>query len=162
MTVKESTLAQVEKKLSRFDPYFGEDTEAKVTFRMNGDKAVIEITILYAGTVFRSEEEAEDLRDALDLAVETLEGQIRKNKTKLEKKIREGAFLRTVPNEPQEEEPEIVRVKRFPEKPMTPEEAILEMNLSRHQFYAFTDAESGKAAVVYARKNGGYGLLITE
>lgn len=163
LTLRDSLRELTEKKLSKFDRYFGEDTVAYVTFRTRRDSKIVEITITYNGTLFRSEEEEETFQTALDRAVETLEGQIRKNKSRLEKRIREGAFLR-VPEEPApiEEEPAILRTKTFPLKPMTPEEAILQMNLLEHHFFVFTDAETGKTAVVYRRNDGGYGLILPE
>ena len=95
--------------------------------------------------------------------VMSLERQIRKNKTRLEKKLREGAFLNYVPDEEYDEEEEFdIRVKSFPVKPMSVEEAILQMNLLKHQFYVFRDAETEEVCVVYARKNGGYGLIVPE
>lgn len=163
ITLRDSLRELTEKKLSKFDRYFGEDTVAYVTFRTRRDRKIVEITITYNGTLFRSEEEEDSFQTALDRAVETLEGQMRKNKSRLEKKIREGAFLRTTEEaELPEEEPLILREKTFPLKPMTPEEAILQMNLLEHLFYVFTDAETGKTGVVYRRRDGGYGLILPE
>ena len=163
MTLRDSLRELTEKKLSKFDRYFGEDTTAYVTFRTRREQKIVEITITYGGTLFRSEEEDEEFRNALDRAVETLEGQIRKNKTRLERRIREGAFLRTAEEVPiPEEEPELIRRKTFSIKPMTPEEAILQMNLLEHTFFVFTDAESEKTAVVYRRRDGGYGMILPE
>lgn len=162
INLRDSLRELTEKKLSKLDRYFGEDTTAYVTFRTRREQKIVEITITYGGTLFRSEEEDEEFRTALDRAVETLEGQIRKNKTRLERRIREGAFLRTTEEEVPEEEPGVLRVKTFSLKPMTPEEAILQMNLLEHTFFVFTDAESGKTAVVYRRHDGGYGLILPE
>ena len=163
ITLRDSLRELTEKKLSKLDRYFGEDTVAYVTFRTRRDRKIVEITITYNGTLFRSEEEEDSFQTALDRAVETLEGQIRKNKTRLERRIREGAFLRTAEEvEIPEEEPTILREKTFPLKPMTPEEAILQMNLLEHLFYVFIDAETGKTCVVYRRNDGGYGLILPE
>ena len=163
LNLRDSLRELTEKKLSKFDRYFGEDTTAYVTFRTRREQKIVEITITYGGTLFRSEEEDEDFRTALDRAVETLEGQIRKNKTRLERRIREGAFLRTTEEVAiPEEEPELIRTKTFSLKPMTPEEAILQMDLLEHSFFVFTEAESGKTAVVYRRRDGGYGLILPE
>ena len=106
---------------------------------------------------------------SIDAAVTTLERQIRKNKTRLEKRLRQGAFERVLdvdevssfaPDEPEEGEYRIVRNKTFPMKPMTREEAILQMNLLGHSFFAFRDEESdGAFAVVYRRYDGDYGLI---
>ncbi len=165
LTVRDSLRELTEKKLGKFNRYFGEDTVAYVTFRTRRERAIVEITITYGGTLFRSEEEQDTFQTALDFAVESLERQIRKNKTRLERRIREGAFLRTAEDptpELEEEEMPLVRTKTVALKPMTSEEAILQMNLLEHQFFLFADAESGKTAVVYRRKDGGYGLLQPE
>ncbi len=161
-TMRESLRELAEKKLAKFDRYFGEETAAYITFRTRRERAIVEITIPYGGTLFRSEEEDERFEGALEAAVDTLEGQMRKNKTRLEKKIREGAFQRTTVPELPEEEPTIIRKKTFALKPMTAEEAILQMNLLEHLFFVFTDAESGKTGVVYRRNDGGYGLILPE
>ena len=164
MTVRESLKANVEKKLAKFDKFFGEDTEAFVTCKVRKGVKIIEITVNYGGTLFRSEEESETFITALDRACEGLERQIRKNKTKVEKMVKRGAFVITDEDDDEyDEEGEFeIRVKTFPFKPMTAEEAILQMNLIGHAFYAFTDADSGKVCVVYKRKEGSYGLIVPE
>ena len=164
MNVRESLQTMIEKKLQKFDKFFGENTEANVTCKVRKNAKIIEITILYGTTFFRAEEESETFMTALDRTVESLERQIRKNKTRLEKKVKSGAFV--IEEEDDDEyadEPEFrIRVKSFPFKPMTPEEAILQMNLLGHSFFAFTDAETLEVAVVYKRKEGDYGLIIQE
>ena len=164
MTVRDSLKAAVERKLAKFDKFFGEDTEAFVTCKTRKGVKIIEITVNYGGTLFRSEEENETFITALDRACEGLERQIRKNKTKLEKMVKRGAFVITEDDDDgYDEEGEFeIRVKTFPFKPMTAEEAILQMNLLGHAFYAFTDADSGKVCVVYKRKAGSYGLIVPE
>ena len=164
MTVRESLKAAVEKKLGKFDKFFGEDTEAFVTCKVRRGVKIIEITVNYAGATFRSEEESETFITALDRAIEGLERQIRKNKTRLEKTMKRGAFVITDDDDDEyvEEEEFEIRVKTFPFKPMTAEEAILQMNLIGHSFYAFTDADSGDTCVVYKRKEGSYGLIVPE
>ena len=162
MTVRESLKALVEKKLSKFDKFFGEDTEALVTCKTRKGTKIIEITINYNGTVFRCEDEGETFMTALDRAVEGLERQIRKNKTKIEKSLKRGAFVIGEEDDDEyvEEGEFEIRVKNFPLKPMSPEEAILQMNLIGHSFYAFTDAVSDEVCVVYKRKAGSYGLIV--
>ncbi len=164
MTVRESLKAAVEKKLMKFDKFFGADTEAFVTCKVRKGVKIIEITVNYGGTLFRSEEESETFITALDRACEGLERQIRKNKTKVEKMVKRGAFVITEDDDDEyDEEGEFeIRVKTFPFKPMTAEEAILQMNLIGHTFYAFTDADSGNVCVVYKRKEGSYGLIVPE
>ena len=164
MTVRESLKSAVEKKLSKFDRFFGTDTEAFVTCKVRKGVKIIEITVNYGGTTFRSEEESDTFLTALDRAVEGLERQMRKNKTRLEKTVKRGAFTITEEDDDEyTEEGEFeIRVKTFPFKPMTPEEAVLQMNLLGHSFYAFTDADTGSTCVVYKRKEGSYGMIAPE
>jgi putative sigma-54 modulation protein len=164
MNVRESLRAAVEKKLAKFDRFFGEDTEAAVICKTRKGVKIIEITVVYGGTTFRSEEESDTFITALDRAIEGLERQIRKNKTRLEKTVRRGAFVITEDDDDEfDEEGEFeIRVKTFPVKPMTVEEAILQMNLLGHSFYVFRDADSGGVSVTYRRREGGYGLIVPE
>lgn len=163
MTVRDSLKEAVEKKLRKFDKFFGEDTEAFVTCKVRKGDKIIEITVNYGGATFRSEEESETFITALDRAVEGLERQIRKNKTRLEKTVKRGAFTHVDFDDDDEYEEETefrIRTKSFPFKPMSPEEAILQMNLLGHEFFAFTDDETHEVCVVYKRKDGDYGLLV--
>ena len=164
MSVRDTLKVAIEKKLQKFDKFFGEDTEAFVTCKVRKGVKIIEITVNYGGTTFRCEEENETFITALDRAVEGLERQIRKNKTRVEKMVKKGAFVIEEDDDDEyvEEGDFEIRVKSFPFKPMTAEEAILQMNLIGHAFYAFTDAESGDVCVVYKRKMGSYGLIVPE
>ena len=164
MTVRDSLKAAVERKLLKFDKFFGEDTEAFVTCKVRKGVKIIEITVNYQGTTFRSESESETFITALDRAAEGLERQIRKNTTRVEKMVKKGAFIiDEYDDDEYTEEGEFeIRVKSFPFKPMTPDEAILQMNLIGHEFFAFTDSESGDVCVVYKRKAGSYGLIVPE
>ncbi len=165
MTVRESLKTMIEKKLAKFDKFFGDDTEAFVTCRVRKSDKIIEITINYNGVTFRSEEESETFITALDRAVESLERQIRRNKTRVENTVKRGAFAvleEDDDDEYDEEENFEIRTKTFSLKPMMPEEAILQMNLLGHEFFMFTHAELGKCAVVYKRKTGAYGMIVPE
>ena len=164
MTVRETLKAAVEKKLAKFDRFFGEDTEAYVTCRVRKGVKIIEITVNYSGSTFRSEEESDTFITALDRAVEGLERQMRKNKTRLEKRMKRGAFVIAEGDDDEyvEESEFKIRTKTFPLRPINVEEAILQMNLLGHDFYAFTDADCGKVCVVYKRREGDYGLLMPE
>jgi len=161
--------AYAEKKVGKLDRYFREDTAASVTFSVEKDRNKVEITVRSGGTILRVSESTSDMFASIDSAVTMLERQIRKNKTRLEKRLRQGAFERTVDEESsfvpvlEEGEYEIVRTKTFPIKPMTREEAVLQMNLLSHSFFAFKDEAAGGAfAVVYKRNDGGYGLIEDE
>ena len=164
MTVRESLKAVVEKKLAKFDKFFGAETEAFVTCKTRKGTKIIEITINYGGTMYRCEDESETFITALDRATEGLERQIRKNKTKIEKNLKKGAFIIADDDDDEyvEEGEFEIRVKSFPFKPMTPEEAILQMNLIGHTFYAFTDYHTNEVSVVYKRKDGAYGLIVQD
>ena len=161
-----------EKKVGKLDRYFKEDATAAITFSIEKDRNQVEVTIRSSGTIFRVSESSSDMRASIDAAVASLERQFRKNKSRLEKRLRQGAFERALdveefssfaPDEPEEGEYRIVRSKTFPLKPMTRDEAILQMNLLGHSFFAFKDEEAGGAfAVVYRRYDGDYGLIEDE
>ena len=166
MSVRESLKDLVEKKLSKFDRFFDDEAEAIVKFGHVRDLERLEITISAGGTLFRCEEEESSYENALDECIESIERQIRKNKTRLAKRLREGAFV-PAPAEPEapaeeEEENTVIRTKVFRMKPMTPDEAILQMNLLGHDFFVFRDSVSEEACVVYRRRDGAYGLIVPE
>ncbi len=158
----------VAKKLAKFDRYFPRGADATVTFRRIRDLECMEITISVVGTLFRAEESSADFRTSLTRCVDTIEGQIRKNKTRLEKRMKTSfaAAAATIDpngNEPAEEEGALeIRTKSFPLKPMTAEEAILQMNLLGHSFYVYEDADTGETCVVYKRHADSYGLIVPE
>ena len=156
-----------EKKVGKLDRFFKEDATANITFSVEKERNnKVEITIRSSGTIFRVSESTSDMHASIDAAVTTLERQIRKNKTRLARRLRQDAFVRTpdatsfAPEEPEEGTFEIIRTKKFNMKPMTREEAILQMNLLEHSFFAFRDEDcDGAFAVVYRRTDGGYGLI---
>ena len=162
MTVRPSLRDLTEKKLSKFDRFFDEGSEASVVYSCRHDLQYIEITIRQGGTIFRSEEGADTFQNAIDRAMDALERQMRKNKTRLEKRLRTGAFVGVPVDEAEEEHEFRIRTKTFPIKPMSVEEAILQMELLGHQFYMFRDAETEEPCVVYRRKDGDYGLIVAE
>ena len=162
--------AYAEKKVGKLERYFKTDSEANLVFSVEKDRNKVELTIRSGGTILRVSESTSDMFASVDAAVTSMERQLRKHKTRLEKRLRQDAFERTLSEEdvstfvPVEEEGEfeVVRTKRFAIKPMTVEEAILQMNLLGHSFYAFKDEGSGAFAVVYKRNDGGYGLIEDE
>ena len=159
--------AYAEKKVMKLARFFDEDAQALVTFSVEKNRNIAEITVHGAGTWFRAKESTSDMFASIDAAVATIEGQIRKNKTRLARRLKQDAFVRTVDVEetsfiPEEGEEDlsIVRVKEFYFRPMTREEAVLQMNLLEHNFFAFRDEDNdGAFAVVYKRNDGGYGLI---
>ena len=161
----ENVHAYAEKKVMKLARFFEEDAEALIVFSVEKNRNNVELTVHGAGTWFRASESTSDMFASIDAAVGTIEGQIRKNKTRLARRLRQDAFARTaeetsfVADEP-EEELTSVRAKKFYMRPMTREEAILQMNLLEHSFFAFRDQDNGGSfAVVYKRNDGGYGLI---
>ena len=158
------------KKISKLDRYFREEeTSAFVTFSVEKDHLCsAEITIRGGGTLLRAQTEAPDgdMRGAVDAAVGYIERQILKNKTRLAKRLRSEGFPSPMPEDDfevqEEKEFNIVRTKRFSVKPMTTDEAVLQMNLLGHSFYVFRNIDNNVICVVYHRNNGGYGLIETE
>ncbi len=161
----EKVHAYAEKKVMKLARYFEEDAEALIVFSVEKNRNKAELTVHGAGTWFRASESTSDMFASIDACVGTIEGQIRKNKTRLARRLKEGAYERTVQEETSfapdaEEEISIVKVKKFYFKPMTREEAVMQMNLLGHNFFAFRDEDNGGTfAVVYKRNEGGYGLI---
>lgn len=158
-----------DKKLQKFDKFFRDDAVAYITLKREHNFEILELTISSGGTLYRSEEKNSTFNNALDESIEAIERQIRKNKTRLEKRLREGAFIKDVVNTAavtavaDDEEPDFkIRVKSFPMKPMSAEEAILQMNLLGHEFFVFENDETGYVNVVYKRKNKQYGMIVPE
>ena len=165
MNVYEDMKLLIEKKMQKFEKFFSGEGDATVALSCKHNQKYIEITISAGGTLFRSEVGAESFRDALDQAASNIERQIRKNKTRLARKLREGIFVPPPVEEYDDIEPDdatIIRTKTYSTKPMSPEEAILQMNLLGHQFFVFTDDQSGAVCVVYTRQDGDYGLIVPE
>ena len=154
---------RVEKKLRKFKKLFSEEAAANVVVTLEKNRQTVEITIRDKAIVYRAESTQSEMNDALDRVIEILTRQIRKNKTRLEKRIKSGSindlFADTAGEETAEDAYEIVRTKHVIVKPLTVEEAILEMNMVNHDFFLFVNAETGGVNVVYRRKDGNYGLL---
>ena len=151
----------------RMDAYFKEEAEdaTVITVRITEQKSTykVEMTMPYMGHTLRTENQEREISlPALDKGIDVLERQMKKLRTRLGRDLRKkpvAAPAEVPAEEPEEEEEAVVRVKRYAAKPMSVEDAILEMNLLGHSFYMFTNIESGKAATVYRRKDGGCGLI---
>ena len=160
--------AYAEKKVGKLDRYFKTEADASVTFSVEKDRNVCEVTVRAGSMIFRASESTSDMFASIDAAVATIEGQIRKNKTRLARRLRQDAFVRSVQEETSfapesaEDDLSITRVKQFYFRPMTREEAVLQMNLLGHTFFVFRSALSEEINVVYKRKNGTYGLIEPE
>ncbi len=168
INLPKSVHAYTEKKVGKLDRYFDTDADASIVFSVEKDLNRVEVTVRSGSLIFRASERTSDMYASIDAAVSSIERQLRKNKARLEKRLRKDAFSRSldeseissfVPDTP-DEEIEIIRTKKFPIKPMTCEEAVLQMNLVGHTFFAFKNEDSdGNFAVVYRRDDGGYGLI---
>ena len=166
ISLNDSIKEYAEKKISKLDKYFPEDTEAHVTLSVEKNRHIVEITIPYSGGIIRGEEVSGDMYASIDTVIAKVEKQIMRHRTKLEKNLRAEAFAAQeasyAVDDEEEEEHKVVRVKRFAIKPMDVEEAVLQMELLGHSFYVFENAEDGEVNVLYQRKDGNYGLIEPE
>ncbi|MDW5299399.1 MAG: ribosome-associated translation inhibitor RaiA [Sedimentibacter sp.] len=154
------------KKLRRLDKFFQQDIETKVVLSVEKKIHKVEVTIPFNGRIVRVEEYSDDMYNAIDEAVESLEQQIRKYKTKLQDKRHINESIKFENIEPLDdeytEEFKVVKTKRFAIKPMNIEEAILQMDLLKHNFFVFLNADTEEVNVVYKRKDYNYGLIEPE
>ncbi|WP_352418317.1 ribosome-associated translation inhibitor RaiA [Proteiniborus sp.] len=167
MAVTDALKDVIKKKMGKLDKYFFEDVPVDITLSVEKSRQIIEVTIPFSGAIIRAEESTDDMYQSIDKAIDVLERQVRKNKTKLQKKSKGLETIRfenfqALPAVENEKEPSIVRTKRFAMKPMDAEEAVLQMELLRHAFYVFRNAETDEVNIVYKRKDGNYGLIEPE
>ena len=166
--LSESRKDALMKKITRIEKFFDTDTECKIVISQQKKFITIELTILYKGFMLRAEASSEDLLDAADECIANLDRQIRKNKTKLTKRIKESGFenyISVLEDEEIEDEKEdfrIIKHKRFSSKPMSAEEAILKMNMLGHDFFIYTNPETMEINIVYRRKDGNYGIIESD
>ncbi len=153
-------------KMGKLSKFFQPDTEAHITMSVEKNRQIVEVTIHYNGVVIRGEVSETDMYTSIDKVVDIVEKQILRNKTRLEKRLHDGAFRVEASDAPREvlEETDfkVMRSKKFPVKPMDVEEAILQMNLIGHEFFVFSNASTRQVNVVYKRKDGNYGLIEPE
>ena len=162
VNLRDNFKQRVEKKLAKFDKIFSADATANVVVTMNKNNQTVEITIRDNSMIYRAEKTQLEMNDAVDKCVDVLGRQLRKNKAKLEKKLKSGSIddLFDLPvDEVEEEEYKLLRTKQIPIKPITVDEAILQMNMIGHKFYMFTNVDTNEINVVYTRDDGAYGLL---
>ena len=166
--VTDSLQERIEKKLAKLERYFRGDAEANIRISQEkGNRNIVEITIAVGGLVLRAEETSSDMYASIDGAVDKLNRQIRRHRTKLDKKLRDTGFIAPEPvveDEPEEEQAQydLVRVKKFQVKPMAVEDALAQMDLLDHDFFLFRDEKTDGICVVYRRNDGAYGLLQPE
>jgi len=168
--VTEELREYAEKKIGKLDRFFKTESEAFVTFASERGRYIAEVTIKNNGMFYRVADTTNDMFASVDSSVAAIERQIRKNKTRLEKRLRAGsldkdrssAIVHDIGDEEEQQEFKIVRTKMFPVKPMTPEEAVLQMNLLEHEFFVFKNQNKEDIfSIVYKRKQGDYGLIET-
>jgi len=162
-TIKPSFKEKAEKKMQKFDRFFNGDTEALLKVTRDNGQETVEITIAYRGMIYRAQRSAEDRNEALDYVVDALFKQIVKNKRRLEKTLDKTAFVDIEASGAEADVPEdffeIARTKRFAVKAMDVSEAILQMNMLGHSFFAFLNADDGLVNIAYKRERGDYGLI---
>lgn len=164
MEVTPALDSAIKEKIGKLDRFFAPETEAHVTLEVKKDRHKIEITIPVKGGIIRSEQSSNDMYVSLDLAVEVIERQIKKYKTKIIDKHQDGGFRKEfIDHDYMDDETiHIERHKQFDMKPMYPEDACVQMELLGHSFYVFCNAETEQINVVYKRKGGTYGLIEPE
>ncbi len=168
ISVSDKTKDQIEKKLGKLSKFFADSTVANVTLSKQKDDCTIEVTIPIKNSIIRAEETSEELYVSIDLVEEILERQIKRHRAKLIDKTQNAESFSALFNEEEDEDAEdedeliIEKVKKFDFKPMSPEEACLQMELLGHSFFVFKDDQTNETCVVYKRKNKGYGLIVPE
>ncbi|NLJ15721.1 MAG: ribosome-associated translation inhibitor RaiA [Clostridiales bacterium] len=154
---KEVAEKKISAKLSRF---FSDEADVKILLSTRRDIVTVEVTVRHNNLIFRSEQSAEDKVDALNACIDRIIRQIRKNKTKVEKSLKESAFKESYSDYVEEQSDfNIVRTKKVALRPMSIDEAVLQMNLLGHSFFMFKNAETGLVNVVYCRDDGNYAVL---
>ncbi len=164
MHVSEGLKETLKKKLGKFERYFGQETEVYATFSKEKNYQMLEVTIPVGKTILRAEERSEDMVTSIENVVNKLEGQLRKHKTKLQKRNQDEANkfnLEGIESSAEADgfQPKVVRTKKFAVKPMNVDEATLQMELLGHNFFVFLNGDTDDVNVVYMRKDGNYGLI---
>lgn len=161
VTLADSFKERAEQKLKKLDKFF-DDVKAQVTVSTQKEQASVELTVWANGMIFRAEAQDADKLDALDEAIENLIRRIRKNKTRLQKKVKESAFEVPAESVAEEVDYDVIRTKEVPLRPMSLDEAILQMNMLGHSFFMFLNGETGDVNVVYRRNADGYGVIVPQ
>jgi len=154
-----------EKKVAKIVKFFEKSPlSSQVSLRTERGLHIVEITVHIDGLLLRGEEKTSDMYASIDGAIDKIERQVHKFKTRINRKLREEnrVVLEELPNQKEQSEPQIVRTKRFAVKPMSVEEAVMQMDLLGHDFFVFSNSETEEVNVVYRRKDGNYGLIEPE
>ena len=152
------------KKANKINKFFHKPIEADITLSIERGKHIVDITIQVSGLLLRGEAKSDDMYHSIDAAIDKIERQIEKYKTKINKKIKndDNYVIETNLQNDEEFQPHIVRSKKIPIKPMNVEEAVMQMDLLGHDFFVFSNAETEEVNVIYRRKDGNYALLEPE
>ena len=153
------------KKIDKLGKFFNDEASADIVVSEQKDKMIVEVTIRTTDMIYRAEERNEEVYNAADDIVDSITRQIRKNKTRLARKLREGVSkeIDFAPDTQEDEaEIKIVKTKTHHVKPMSAEEAVLQMNLLGHSFFVFRNAQTNTTDIVYRRKDGNYRLIETD
>lgn len=160
MQINQSFTEYAEARLSaKLDRFFGDEATAKVTLSTVKNQITLELTVIYDNMIFRAEQTADDKNTALDACIDKIIRQIRKNKTRIAKQLRDNAFAADDNTVADESAYQVIKHKKFELRPMSVEEAILQMNMVDHTFFMFKNAETGDVNVVYKRADGNYAVL---
>lgn len=161
MQISQNFTDYAEQKInSKLGKFFGDEADAKIVLSEIKNQIILELTVKYNSMIYRAERSAADKNDALDDAIDKIIRQIRKNKTKIEKRLKDTAFKDSFTEPvPEQEIFEVIKHKKFTMRPMDIEEAILQMNMLDHSFFMFTNADTGAINVVYKRTEGNYAVL---
>ncbi len=163
VTLRDNFKERVERKLGKFEKIFSDNAQATVVVTLEKNRQTVEVTVKDDSMVYRAESTMPEMNDALDKVTDMLSRQLRKHKTRLSKRLRAGTiddlFAASSEFDVVEEEINIVRKKQIPVKPVSVEEAILQMEMTGHKFYMFVNADTNDINVVYVRDDGAYGLL---
>lgn len=161
MQVPQAFPEYAEKRLnSKLSKFFGDEAEAKITMAEHKNQIILELTVKYNNMIYRAERTAADKNDALDSVIDVIIRQIRKNKTKIEKRLKDTAFKEAYTDTVEEQvNYEVIKHKSFVMRPMDVDEAILQMNMLGHSFFMFCNAKTGDSNVVYRRSDGDYAVL---
>jgi len=169
LDISDALRNQVNKKVGKLERYFKPGTDVHVTLSVEKNRHIVEVTIPFNGIIIRAEESTDNMYASIDMVLDKLERQIHKYRTKLERSFRTGAFTDNKMEYSKEEftghgdeELKVVKTKRFAVKPMSVEEALMQMDLLGHSFFVFTNADTDEVNVVYKRRDGKYGLIEPE
>lgn len=162
LEITESIKSHINEKMRKLDKYFTEDVSASILCKVNGINQTVEVTITSNGLMIRAEVSTKSIYESVDIVMDKLEGQIRKNKSRLKKLNKMKLPMFDLELDEIEESKIVVKTKTIETKPMNLEEAILQLELIGHDFYVYKDSDSNEISILYKRKDGNYGVIETK